>query len=87
MSAYFSEDQVVERKGRMGSYSIRDEQRRSFCSNCGTTLFWTSASQPDAIGIAAGCFTETPLPAPELSVSHEGKYDWITLPERWSTQT
>ena len=86
MSAYFRDDQVVERKGKMSTYAIRDEHQRSFCSNCGTTLFWKSELQPDAIGVAAGCFTEKSLPEPELTVSNEGKYDWITLPSSWSTK-
>ena len=85
MSAYFDDRQVLERSGNYQSYRIRDEQQRFFCTNCGTTLYWTSIWQPESTGVAGGCFTEDPLPGPAISVANEGRAEWLELPSHWST--
>jgi hypothetical protein len=35
---------------------------------------------PAHTGIAGGCFTETPLPAPSLTVSNDGRCAWLRPP-------
>ena len=85
MNVYFDDAQIVERSGNTVTYEILDEQQRHFCSSCGTTLYWKSAFQPEATGIAAGCFTENPLPQPGLTVANESMCDWLTLPNTWKT--
>jgi hypothetical protein len=87
MSAYFENGQVIRISGEAGMYEIHGEkeQSRSFCPECGTTLFWKIPSLAGQTGVAAGCFTTNPLPEPKLSVSNEGKYEWLSLPAGWAT--
>ncbi|MEX2297364.1 MAG: GFA family protein, partial [Dongiaceae bacterium] len=71
-SAYFADDRVQPPLGRLGLYGLRGDvaQERWFCANCGSTLFWKSVSFPDHTGIAGGCFADTPLDMPTLTVSN-----------------
>lgn len=87
MSAYFEDTQgaMVSGKSEVSEIHGENEQVRSFCPDCGTTLFWKIASSPGQTGIAAGCFTADPLPEPRLTVSTEDKYEWLSLPEDWAT--
>ncbi len=56
----------------------------STCARCGTTLYWKSFGfLPDHTGIAGGGFADDPLPAPNLSVSDNGRCAWLTLPGDW----
>jgi hypothetical protein len=82
-SAYFRDDQIVATKGRFSRRRVRDEQVRSFCSACGTTLFWTWRFFPDQTGLAAGAFTEAPLPEPTVSVSSQNCVGWFEMPAHW----
>lgn len=89
-SAYFNNKQVVEIRGESSCYAIhkesqRNEQKRYFCSVCGTTLYWTVSSSPELTGVAAGCFVKTPLGAPSYSAAHDRKQAWLTLPSEWQT--
>ncbi len=57
---------------------------RFFCANCGTTLYWKSFGLlPEQTGIAGGCFTDQPLPSPNLSAQDADRCAWLTLPEGW----
>jgi len=47
---YFLDTQVLATEGEFSVHRIRDEQRRFFCANCGTTLFWKSAFMPEQTG-------------------------------------
>jgi hypothetical protein len=38
---------------------------------------------PELIGIAGGCFGESELGEPTLSVTHCKKVDWLALPDTW----
>ena len=69
-----------------GLYEITGKpQRRWFCATCGTTLLWKAGRWPTQTGIAGGCFTETPLPAPAITVSNDGRCAWLGLPAGWRT--
>lgn len=90
VSAYFSDSQIKNKNGSMNTYEINNdetEQQRYFCTSCGTTLYWKITRFPgipgiaEMTGIAGGCFTETPLPAPALSASNYNKCMWLDLPE------
>ena len=87
MSSYFANEQLMAVAGKAKTYTIQGEkeQERYFCADCGTTLYWNIAALPDRTGIAAGCFTDNPLPSPELTVANEGKCDWVNLPDHWGT--
>jgi hypothetical protein len=83
-SSYFPDDKIVAKRGVMNIYSRQGDAgyQRSFCANCGTTLYWKSFGfLPDQTGIAGGCFVETPLPAPVFSSQDSDRCAWIGLPE------
>lgn len=82
-SAYFLDSQIVGWTGDYAEYRIRDEQVRSFCTVCGTTLFWTSAFMPGQTGVAGGAFIDPPLPEPNLSATASNRIAWVSLPDRW----
>jgi hypothetical protein len=85
-SAYFPDDNVIEKTGALSAYSKEGENGydRYFCSRCGTTLYWKSfAFFADHTGIAGGCFAENPLPAPGLSAFEVNRCTWVGLPEDW----
>jgi hypothetical protein len=83
-SVYVNDSQVAGKTGDVRCYSIGDRQQRWFCATCGTTLFWKVAVQPGRTGIAGGCFGDD-LPAPEATVSNNGRCAWIGLPPEWRT--
>ena len=86
-SAYFADEAVTARTGDFGLYEIKGAkaQRRWFCAACGTTLLWKADGWPSRTGIAGGCFTDTPLPDPTVTVSNDGRCAWLDLPADWRT--
>ena len=72
---YFGETSVNEKTSRFG------DQKRHFCSTCGTTLYWTLGKWEGHTGIAGGCFTENPLPEPTLQLQpttrHKKPLCWL----------
>jgi hypothetical protein len=86
-SSYFPDAQIGTRIGDLKAYRIdgANWQERWFCTCCGTTLLWKVASVPNQTGIAGGCFVETPLAAPAVTVSNDGRCSWLRLPEGWRT--
>jgi hypothetical protein len=84
-SAYFLDAQVAAPKGELGRYHVvSTDSDRFFCEACGTTLFWASKGfMPGHTGVAGGCFTETPLPEPNLSARDPQRCAWIALPQGW----
>ena len=92
-SAYFPDENVVATVGAFRTYSLpganpgeENRQERVFCGTCGTTLFWRSRDFAGLTGIAGGCFGETPLPAPTMTVGNETRCAWVALPEDWATE-
>lgn len=86
-SVYFPDDKVVEVKGALLVYSKPGDAgyERHFCKRCGTTLYWKSfAFFADHTGVAGGCFTDDPLPAPNVSANENGRCIWLNLPEDWA---
>ncbi len=57
------------------------DQKQYFYSSCGTTLFWYVSSLKEMIGIAGGCFVDSPLPLPPISLNHSQKCDWLLFDE------
>lgn len=94
MSCYFADEQIVEKRGDMSIYEIDNadtEQKRYFCSVCGTTLYWKLIRFPllpdssKLTGVAGGCFSNQPLPSPTFSVQDESKFAWVELPNIGTT--
>jgi hypothetical protein len=88
ISTYFRRDEVVEMIGETNVYAFHHvaqnhDQERHFCTRCGTTLFWYLTVLPDLIGVAGGCFADTDLGEPTMSLTHAKKFEWVTLPEAW----
>jgi hypothetical protein len=86
-SAYFADDQVLEQRGDFAEHRIAgaNPQIRRFCRACGTTLFWTASVFPGMVGVAGGCFVETPLPEPAVTVTDGKRCRWIALPDGWKS--
>ena len=90
ISSYFPRSAVVAIAGETCVYAFHHEkkahdQRRHFCSRCGTTLYWYISSLPALIGVAGGCFAGQDLPAPGHSACHQQKEPWVGLPPEWKT--
>jgi hypothetical protein len=84
-SAYFPDEAIVSSRGTLARYELPHmSAERFFCTACGTTLYWRStAFMPGHTGIAGGCFTETPLPAPAFSANDAKRCVWFALPQAW----
>jgi len=85
-SAYFPDDKVKRGQSWLGAYHKDGPAGydRFFCPGCGTTLYWKSYGfLPDATGVAGGCFTDDPLPEPNLSAQDSDRCTWISLPDSW----
>lgn len=85
-SAYFADDQIVSRTGAPKVRELAGDvphlrQRRHFCDDCGTMLFWTVEAQPDRTGIAGGCFAPDLLDPPTYSAQDKDRCAWLGLPE------
>jgi hypothetical protein len=78
--AYFPDSHVIAKHGQFSQHRIRDEQERSFCSKCGTTLFWKSTFMPQHTGVAAGAFIDPPLPDPSVEATHDQRVGWVAFP-------
>ena len=91
LSAYFLEENVVLLSGQPSCYQFTNpndgaDQKRYFCSKCGTTVYWSVSSLPELVGVAGGCFTESPLEKPSYSASHGSKYAWLEVPSSIKTR-
>jgi hypothetical protein len=52
-----------------------------FCPECGSTVFYTTDSQPDLVAVAIGAFADPSFPQPTISVWEERRHPWVGLPE------
>jgi hypothetical protein len=89
-SAIFRADQVSDRRGDFKVYNSDGTAGRvtnSFCSRCGTSLFFVSADFPGLIGCAGGCFVDVPLGEPTVSASDDLRCAWLRLPDAWEVRT
>jgi hypothetical protein len=58
-----------------------DEERTfRFCPDCGSTVFFQSASAPDIVGVPVGAFADPTFPAPWVSVWESRRHAWVELP-------
>ncbi len=53
----------------------------SFCPECGSTVFYVLASEPDVVAIPVGAFADPGFPPPQRSVYESRRHPWVTLPE------
>ena len=82
--ARFRLEQVVAIHGRSTVYGRRgdsgDLTEFHFCPECGSTVYWTSATNDD-VAVSLGAFAGTELPPPRVSVYDERRHPWVTLPD------
>lgn len=55
------------------------EFRTSFCSVCGTSVYWTTSGKPNMIGIAVGAIADPTYPAPVSSLWERSRHTWTSI--------
>ena len=60
ISVYFAQDQVQLGDGAVKTHELTTASGRAFdtrfCTECGTTVWWTIGTRPNSIGISGGTF-------------------------------
>jgi hypothetical protein len=92
VGAYFDNDQIVSKKGETKSFTRIGEAgraaTRSFCPDCGSTVYWEAEFQPNRVGVAVGCFEDPEFPEPGVVAWNRSKHEWVQFPSHWpSSQT
>lgn len=57
-----------------------EERAFSFCPECGSTVYYTSADSPDLVAVAIGAFADPSFPPPTVSVHEARKHPWVIVP-------
>ncbi len=87
VGAYFKDEAVIETTGETRVFQHLSDAgkalKRSFCPNCGSTVFWTADFQPGFTGVAVGCFTDPNFPEPTASCWNKSKLNWVCFPDQW----
>lgn len=87
MGAYFNDDQIVDVQGQTKTFQYASDSGKkistTFCTNCGTTVFWAAEFQTGLTGIAVGCFNDPDFPEPKVSYWNNSKLKWVSFPDHW----
>jgi len=91
VSVYFPTESLIQVKGANNCYTFVHKeqnhlQKRYFCQECGSTLYWTISDRPEIVGIAGGNIVDNTLPEPFYSVSDSQRCGWLELPDTWQTK-
>lgn len=86
--ARFRDDQIriqgrAKRFERTGDDGGRVTTR--FCTDCGSTVYWTIDALPGAVAIAVGAFADPAFPRPTVAIYEDRRHPWVqtsTPPER-----
>jgi hypothetical protein len=83
--AYFLEAQVSPPSGQSKArpVPVAEPQVRHFCTECGSTLWWTQGQGPGLIGVSGGAFDAGVLGEPIASYSDDNRCAWLDLPVAW----
>jgi hypothetical protein len=85
VTCFFANTQISDISGPETVFRRRGDSGRElthhFCSNCGTTLYWTREGQPGLTSVAGGAFADPGLPGPERMVWTENRHPWICTPD------
>lgn len=83
-TSYFRRDQIVSIQGERRAFRRQADSGNwltfQFCPNCGSTVFWESARQPDLVSVAVGAFADPDFPAPVRTVWAKTRHDWLAFP-------
>ena len=81
--AWFRKDDVLAAGQATEFVRVGDDGghvTNSFCPNCGTTVFWSIDTIPDAVAVSAGSFADLSFPPPFVSVYHESRrFPWVEI--------
>jgi hypothetical protein len=77
-------DAATKVEGRHSQYVRRaedgDDVIYRFCPVCGSTVFWSLASEPGLTAIGVGSFADPSFPAPKVSSWEKWRHPWLPLP-------
>lgn len=57
-----------------------EKRTRSFCPECGSTVFYTLEAAPGFIAVPIGAFADPTFPPPTISVYGSRRHAWVELP-------
>jgi len=80
VSAWFFEDQIVERTGETRVYNESANNAGvdfTFCVACGSTVYWPIPALGGIVGIAVGCFADPDFPAPTQEFWDAKRHPWV----------
>lgn len=84
VAAYFPREQVTlsgdHKVFARGSDAGRHIENY-FCPQCGSTVAWDLELFPGLVAVAAGCFADPHLGAPQRAVWAKYKHDWVQFPD------
>ena len=63
-------------------YRSSEHARRGFCGACGTSLFFESSHEPDAIDVAVATLADADKVTPKFHEWVTGKLAWETIADR-----
>jgi hypothetical protein len=52
-----------------------------FCPHCGSTVFYTTAAEPELVAVPVGGFADPSFPPPGVSVYESRRHSWVSVPE------
>lgn len=80
--ATFGRGAVVVVAGAPSWFQSSAHARRGFCGACGTSLFFESAHEPDAIDVAVAALDDADRIAPRFHEWTNSKLAWETIADR-----
>ncbi len=82
VSAYFQKNHI-EVNGPNSTFVRRCSEGRtidfSFCSSCGSTVYWRADLLPELIGVAVGLFDDPTFPEPTSSIYERNRLPWVAF--------
>ena len=79
-SAWFLEDQIVGRTGQTRVFNDSEKNLGidyTFCTRCGSTVYWPIKPFPGLYGVAVGCFADETFPQPEFELNTKYQHAWV----------
>ena len=80
VSAWFFEDQIVSRTGEPRVFNDSANNPGvdyTFCTRCGSTVYWPIKPFPGLYGVAVGCFADPGFPPPNFELHAKHRHAWV----------